>query len=70
MSDGETLIFKTLIDLHQLTRSAISTVIVADTTSYCVRQARTHLARLEAKGYVERRKSRGGWLPVRSVGAA
>lgn len=70
MSDGETLVFNTLIDLHGLTRGAVQTVILADMTSYCPRQVRTHLTRLEKNGYVKRRKSRGGWLPVRNVGAA
>ncbi|WP_119073114.1 hypothetical protein [Aggregatilinea lenta] len=47
------------------TRQPVRTRVIADLTGKHDRTVRGVLVRLEARGLVERRGQRGGWLPAR-----
>ena len=51
------------------TRQPVRTRVLADLAGKHDRTVRHVLVRMEARGLVERRGQRGGWLPVRGSGA-
>lgn len=64
MSVFERIIYEKLADLYSMTRWYVRTAVVAGHLATNDRTIRLILARLEAKGYIERRGERGGWMPV------
>lgn len=64
MSFFEKVIYEKLADLYSMSRWYVRTSVVAGHLAKNDRIVRGVLARLEAKGYIERRGERGGWKPT------
>lgn len=64
MSVFEQIIYEKLADLYSMSRWYVRTKVVAGHLGTNDRTVRLILARLESKGYIERRGLRGGWMPV------
>ena len=65
MSLYERIIHEKLKQLHRVTGGgAVRTTLLADHVGKNDRTLRLYLARMEAKGVVQRRGCRGGWIPA------
>lgn len=64
MTSFERIIYNKLADLYSMSRWYIRTSVVAGHLAKNDRIVRGVLARLEAKGFIERRGERGGWKPT------
>ncbi len=65
MSVFEAWVCHEVTESWRRTRQPVRTRVIADLTGKHDRTIRGVLVRLEARGLVERRGQRGGWLPAR-----